>query len=85
MIYRRLFNIRGSFSSQYIVNFAVIIRVSFVYRYFYNILILCVYSLCIEVYRYIFAFTRKKVVSLHYHLTITILCNWLGNNQRHTF
>ena len=85
MIYRRLFHTRASFASWYIINFAVIIRVSFVYCYFYNILIVCVYRLCIEVYRYIFCFIRKKVVSLHYHLTITILCNWLGNNQRHTF
>ena len=66
MIYRRLFHTRVSFFLQYIVNFAVIISVSFVYRYFYNILIVCVYSLCIEVYRYIFAFTRKKHVTLHH-------------------
>ena len=32
MIYRRLFHTRVSFASRYIVNFAVIIRVSFVYR-----------------------------------------------------
>lgn len=73
MIYRRFFHTRVSFFLQYIVNFAVIICVSFVYRYFYNILIVCVYSLCIEVYRYIFAFTRKKFVSLQYDFAITTL------------
>ena len=44
------------------------------YRYFYNILIVCVYSLCIEVYRYIFAFTRKKVVSLQYNFNNCYIC-----------
>ena len=86
MIYRRLFHTRVSFASRYIVNLMPIIReVLCIVRVwiFSNSLNVRVSELCTKMYRYIFCFIQKKIVSLHYHLTITILCNWLGNNQKH--